>query len=363
MRHFLIVVLVGLLTGPSVVLAQTGPQPIDVKDKRWVHEPTGIRLESKIGDFTRGAMTDLSGGQLADVMTQYARGSDQATVYIYHAATPAAPLWFDIARKTIFLKTNVGTINSTEMPPNRFALPNNPVLAGLEQSFPVTGMARSTGLAVVELGEWVIKFRMSSTALSPSELESLLMQFIQQMGWPKKLPPMQEAIALNNCENPMAFDAAAKIADETNASILGAALSPAAQVAEGEKLLKSGKPLKFPALCVHPDRAAGGFYVYQFAETRNGFIIPLGDSGRVLAVHADPVSTELREDKKPVYRVTFQTHTQHTQFSAFLSVPSPDLALDVVRSGPALSQSGVFGSQRQVSINAAAMKEQAPATP
>lgn len=363
MRHLLIMLLVGLLISPSVGHAQTGPQPIEAKDKRWVHKPTGIRLEPKIGDFIRGAMTDLSGGRLADVMTQYERGTDRATVYIYHAATPAAPLWFDIARKTIFLKTNVGTVVPTEVPPTRFALPNHHVMAGLEQSFPVTGVARGTGLAVIELGGWVVKFRMSSTTLSPPDLEPLLMQFVQQMGWPKKLPPMREAVALKNCENPIAFDTSARVADETNASILGAALSPGAQIAEGEKLLKSGKPLEFPALCVHPARTTGGFYVYQFAETNNGYLIPLGDSGRALAVQPDPLAIELREDKKPVYRVTFQTHTQHTQFSAFLSLPSPDLALDTVKKGPALSQSDVFGTKRQININTAVMTEQGPAMP
>ncbi len=139
--------------------AQAQPQP-----GRWSHEESGISLPLKIDEMQRGRERDLSGGLRHDVMTQYGSDTEPVTVYVYRSAYPNPALWFERTRHA--MKTNVG-LPTEGVAPRSFSLAGATAPNGLreEASLPPGGPWKSTAVAIGQVGEWVVKARITSRTL------------------------------------------------------------------------------------------------------------------------------------------------------------------------------------------------------
>ena len=195
------------LSAPNSSYAQTQPSRIEASARKsWTHKPTKIGLPPTIGTFARGDVMDLSGGPLLDVSVAYDDPVSRThiNVYLYHAAVPSTALWFDVAATMIATNSKFGEPQH-QGDPIVFPLPGSAVASGLRQSFTITKIGRSSGVALVAIGEWVVKLRMTSPNLDPAQLDAAIAQFMDSLGWPKRLPSLGTVTPLKRCSQPLAF--------------------------------------------------------------------------------------------------------------------------------------------------------------
>lgn len=145
----------------AALLALAGPA---LAQEDWRHEASGITLPGTEGDLRRGEPRDLSNGGGFDVIVQYGTDEEPATLYIYRAAYPNPALWFERIRMA--MNTNVGS-GAAVVSPRPFTLGAGAVPNGLREEIelPAGGQYRSTAVALGQIGEWMVKVRVTSPSL------------------------------------------------------------------------------------------------------------------------------------------------------------------------------------------------------
>lgn len=339
--------------------AQTQPTRIEASARKsWTHKPTKIGLPPTIGTFARGDVMDLSGGPLLDVSVAYVDpvSRTHVNVYLYHAAVPSTALWFDVAATMIATNSKFGEPQH-QGDPIVFTLPGSPIASGLRQSFTITKIGRSSGVALVAIGEWVVKLRMTSPNLDPAQLDAAITQFMDSLGWPKRLPSLGTVTPLKRCSQPLAFgQRAAKMEANDAAVLLGAMRGSLAREAR-----KKGDVPTSPALCIHGERISGRLPVYQKEGGEGGYLIPLGDSGELLDIGKDSLAGILlgeaaQDDGATPWSVTVMKLDKWVQYPSYDAMPPPTQAVEIVQSENPLSTTSVYGKGNMISLSPDAMK-------
>jgi len=330
-------------------------------NKPWTHKPSAIAFPSAIDGFARSEVQDLSEGGLLDVSVAYDDpiGHTHVNIYIYHAAEPSTGLWFDVAATMIATNDKFGTV-TPQGDPTAFTIPGASVAAGLRQSFTITQIGRSSGVALIALGDWVVKLRMTSPVHDVVQLDAAMDRLIRQIGWPGTLPPLSAATTLLPCAQPRRFGPrASKIMQDNAATLLGAMMGSMATESR-QKARKEGKAPTAPALCVHSDRIGGRLPIYQGEGDNVGYIIPLGDSGVLLDVAQDALigllATEKDKAATPApWSVTVKKLDRWVQYPSYAIIPPPDQAIEIVQNEAPLSSTildGKGGSRINISPDA-----------
>jgi len=108
-----------------------------------------------------------------DLMTNYQKGQDIVSIYVFRATNPNAALWFDRADQVLnYIWTGKGLGNGSEI--EKFNIPGTSENVGLMRSYPLSGNIKSTALAVAEINGWIIKVRSTSTVLSSQNQKNRL---------------------------------------------------------------------------------------------------------------------------------------------------------------------------------------------
>jgi len=168
----------------------------------WQHQETGLSLTSRLAGLQRTGLSDTTQSE-HDVAAQF-EAPDQSvitTVFLFKPAS-AAPIGF--------------------------AAGGAPAASSLRQVYTkATGPYRSTALAVMPLGEWIIAVRMSAKRLSAQDLDAGLMQLISAIRWPQATGsagtgasatpaafpaavPAPAAVPVTACARPLTFRKAAR---------------------------------------------------------------------------------------------------------------------------------------------------------
>ena len=144
-------------------------------DKGWQHQDTGLILTSRLAGLPRTALSDTTQSE-HDVMARF-EAPDQsvvASVFLFKPAIADVALWFDRGATT--LQANEIFRGAA---PVGLAAGGAPVASSLRQVYAgAMGPYRSTALAVMPLGEWIVAVRMSAKSLSAEQLDAGLMQLI-----------------------------------------------------------------------------------------------------------------------------------------------------------------------------------------
>jgi hypothetical protein len=328
-------------------------------DRAWRHEASGFAFPPRIGAFVRRDIKDLSGGKQIDLGSAYrdqATGT-LATVYIYRPAMPLAPLWFDVANWYIRRNMRFAPVTPWE-DAKPFAVAGQSQSADLRQVYAIGAVGRSSGVAVVPLGQWLVKVRMTSSNLEPRALDAILGSFVQALGWPDRMPPAAAANPVASCSGTLPEARAAEVRQDSAIVLIGASLGTIER-----NSLEKGEQADAPRICRDDSRTDNAYPIYQLDDGAGGFAIAIGDNGTLVAARPDPLSAELiRElgpDKNqkaaPFYRVTLMTPERWEQYSAFSQLPSVEQAFEVVRAGKPLSSNDMIG-QAGITIDAAAIK-------
>lgn len=339
---------------PAAPAAITAPA-----DQPWVHEPGSITFPAAIDGFARSEVKDLSGGRLLDVSVAYDDpiGRTHVNFYVYHAAEPSTALWFDVAATMIATNSKFGTV-TPQADPVAFPIPGATVSAGLRQSFSVTELGRSSGVALIALGEWVIKLRMTSPVYDAAQLDAAMDRMIRQIGWPKTRPPLAAATRFHACEKARPFGSDAKKLKLDGAAVLLGAMAGKVDADDRSKARKKGEAPAPLTLCVHSDRISGRLPIYQGEKREDGYRIPLGDSGELLVVERDSLSGLLLGGKGPApWSLTVKKHDKWLQYASYDAMPPPAQAILAVQSEHPVSVTTVYGKENSVTLSPDAIKD------
>ncbi len=201
----------------------------------------------------------------------YRDANTTVSVYIFRPALTGGWLWFDQSVATLAANPRLNADPRT-LRPRDVTAGGADNRSGRMLSLAVNGNGyRSTGLAIVPHGEWLVKLRASSGALDQSGIEALMRQTLSEIRFTRE-PGGGALRQVDNCAERFATAATAREA-RPNPQLM-------AQVTAD--LLPSFQQYRAQPLCREAQQGYVG--VYHGAEQRDGYLLAIGDSGRVARV-------------------------------------------------------------------------------
>jgi hypothetical protein len=311
----------------------------------WQHAQTGLVLHAKLAGLPRTDLTDSGNAEL-DVMAQFGDEADTAaTVYVFRPALMSVPIWFDRSETAILLRSAFGTAAPVAAP-LAFASPLAKNASGLRRVYvPSKGPYKSTALAMLPLGEWLVAVRISSQTLDPVQLDAKLSEAVATIGWPKTpVPEAEAASAVAPCGKPLAYAKKAKLkkADMSDA-LMGAIMStPLPDDAKG----KPGASLPKPSLYCRELPPAAPYGVYRAPEATGAYVMALGDAGVVINIGGMPLFGDTRG-----VAVSLADLEGTSIYPPFESLPNPDQVIGILRGAGAISRTSRNGKDMTITIN------------
>ncbi len=334
----------------SLGLAQAqAPRRVELPAKAsFKHRHSKIQLPPVLAGLPRSGTLEYEADQL-DTSSEYATPdlSEAYTVFIYRYVAGGVPVWFDRARWMVEQRSTLGT--PTLHASGGFVPPGRTNASGLIATYALAGKAyRSTGVALLPVGEWLVKLRASSQSLSPAGLEARMKTALAEMDWPKTVAPAPVAAPVAVCTTALALSGDAKPAEKDESSgaamLVGALLGQMGAVQEAPR---QAVPPPATRWCRDSIEVANGA-VYRADAQTDGYLIALGDSGRAVSAGRNAAGALLNasEEKKAggdhyEVRLIFlaQTHT-----SGLLDrLPPPAQALAIAKDGPFATSFGTWG--------------------
>ena len=325
-----------------------GPRTIELPAKAaFKHRHSKVQLPPVLAGLPRTAAAEYEADQL-DTTSEYATPdlSEAYTIYIYRNVAGGLPIWFDRARWMIEHRTTLGdpALNAA----GAFVPPGRANASGLLASYAVTGKGyKSTGIALVPVGEWLVKIRASSHPLSPSELEARMKSALAEIAWPKKMAPAPGAAPVLPCATGLALTGDAKPAEKDESSgaamLVGALLGQVGATREAPR--QAAPP---PARWCRDSIELAGAAVYRADEQTDGYLIALGDAGRAISAgrNGGDVLLEAAEEKKAGgdrYEVRLILLAQTMNSGLFDRLPPPAQSLAIVEQGRFATSFGTWG--------------------
>lgn len=321
-----------------MVLALATATPAAARDlgvpagKGWKHAETGLILMPQLAGLSRIALTDATQTE-RDVAAQYDMPDKSmfATIYLFHPAIPDVALWFDRSRTAIETRDLFRNAAPASADPIAFAVGGSGSAASLRQVYatPGGGQYRSTALAVVPVGDWVVSVRMSAKTLTADQLDASLQQVIQTIRWPPSATTGTIAAApVTTCTTPLTFTKAKQT--KPNGADLLMSLMASTMAAKAKTEETSAPPVPHPTWC-RDGTASTEYGVYRSSASTGGYVMALYDAGRVISVYPSLMG---QVDNSGTYAVSLEDVEGTTSvFPSFTALPSPKQVWDLVESG------------------------------
>ena len=352
--------IVGIATALSaapLAAQQAKPLQLDMTNV-WTHEQSGLVFPKEMG-----ALPFLSATQFADggwdLSLQYspAELTDTVSIYVYQAAVQDIGLLFSESRTSLENRKQVYSSVSPLTPVSAFTPPGQNTASGLRIAYNTEGAYKSTALAIAPMGgDWVVKFRVSSTTLSAAELDIRLTDAIQMMGWPVDNRRHPEAIEAQSCSSSLPpFKKAERVkADGGNAmlnALFASAISAGSAEPEVDETVASrycrDQNMQFPFSIYRPDNAV------------NRYVISLGDSGRAVFVEPDLASQIMAESdakKGANYTIRMVVPGLVDTYPSHDRMPSPEQAVSIIETLPLASSVSRSGDDKTISLGDGALE-------
>lgn len=251
--------------------AQKNPPPLEMTaGKPFLHAHTGITLPPRLAGLERTGGREYAVPQLDVLLTYKDEGHDEElSVYIYRVTTGSPAVWFEEAARSIGDRPAFQRMTGTDLPPG-FALPGQRRATGMRAAWTVSdSKVKSTALALGPIGDWLVKFRHSSTTLDVAALTRRLDAMIALIRWPATVVNAPRPERIEACTTALRLDGASKSVPHERMSaiadtlVLGAPAPP------------DPKPAEW---CV--DRAVESpLPVYRPTGTDDSYLAALSDSG------------------------------------------------------------------------------------
>ncbi|SEM78217.1 hypothetical protein SAMN05192583_1213 [Sphingomonas gellani] len=322
--------------------------------KGWKHAETGLILRASLTGLPRTSAVDSTTDE-HDVMIEFANPglATAATIYIFHPAQDDVAMWFDRADYAARRRPDFGGAEPVGAGPVAFVPPGSTATAALRQIYtPKHGPYRSSALAMLPLGAWLVAVRLSSTEMDPAALDARLTALIAEIGWPAGAPaPTRAAVPIPACPDPIAFRHARMKKPDMAQAVLGSLLAVVAVSHAGDT--KSAEPKPWCR-----DGAPTDTYgVYRRADDRNGYTLALGDAGRVASVY--PGNSNVQLPGAVGGWTVSMTDVDNTvaMYPSFDTMPQPSQVMDLIARGAVVSRTNAGSDkQRSTTINATMIK-------
>ncbi|MBM6578475.1 hypothetical protein KCP91_18990 [Microvirga sp. SRT01] len=296
-------------------------------DKGWMHAETGIVLRPQLAGLMRTALQDATQSE-RDVTAQFGAPDKSvvATIYVFRPAIADVGMWFDRSRTALEGRSTFKNTSPATADPVAFAAGGSSSLLSLRQVYASPdGPFRSTALAVVPVGQWIVGIRMSAATLSAGELDGRLLQVISAIKWPNTSDiPSLAATPINACATPIAFHKAKQIkpsGSEMLMSLIGGSMV-AKQQAE-----QKDSPAPISTWCRN-GTATTEYGIYQSDGRLKGYVLALYDAGRVVSVYPSIMG---QIDDTGTYSVTLEdVDGTVSTFPSFSALPDPKQVWELI---------------------------------
>ena len=193
----------------------------------WKHAETGVIVRSRVGGMQRTKITD-SGNAERDIMVELhdGDGGTWATIYIFRPALQSVPIWFDRSDTQVQINELFGKPRPVDAP-RAFAPPRASIASGLRRAYvPGSPRFKSTALAVMPLGEWLVAVRITSESIDPATLDARLSGIIDGIEWPQGVADAPAAVPVAACAAPLAYAKRARMKKpDMSDALMGAAMA------------------------------------------------------------------------------------------------------------------------------------------
>jgi hypothetical protein len=349
----------GLIVAGALALGSPAAAQQDLAIKHgeaWTHAHSGIIVPPALGGNALTKAKAYAQDELDVGLSFEPDGAeDFISFYVFRNTNGAAPVWFAQAQWAI---ENRGIYGAPKLagPPRAFALPGQTVTSGLRAVYAPQGdggFFTSTGVALVPVGNWYAKLRISSRQRTPAELDALLDRVIGEIQWPSQMPPALAALPVVPCATPLAFDKKSKdLAGGGMEEILAAALVSAAA---GDDSIQKEAASTTPVQWCRDDQLSNNIATYRADAATDAYLLTFGDNGNGVSVGLSAVNTIMAElegkKAKPRYSVTLHTAAEDVNFMAQDRLPSPERAAEIVNANRRASTVTTWGKERAVQIN------------
>lgn len=339
-------VVAGLMAAAVVLPAQAQKRQIEAPaDASWKHAQTGITLPSSVLGIARDSIGDNSSSEI-DVFASY--GERQATIvtlYVFRPALASVPMWFDRSETQILMRDVYG--NATPATPTAaFAPPGSKATSALRRIYlPGKGEYKSTGLAIMPVGEWLVAVRISSQEFDATTLDAKLDELIRTLGWPSGVTDAGAAVPIAACATPLTYPKRAKLKPPSVMdALLGATLATI-------KPTDEDKAKAVPVTWCREGAAKQEYGVYRAVGNDTGYTIAMGDGGRVINVFPGLAL----DSNNPGYQLSLGLLDQTLVYPSFDKLPTPDVAIDAVMKNHPVSSAARGG--KNITIEAGRLKD------
>jgi hypothetical protein len=297
-----------------------------------------------------------------DVGLSYTVGDavESLTFYIFRKTNGAVPVWFAQAQWGIENRDTFGH-PAIAAAAHAFVPPGQSTPSGLKAIYePKGGPYRSTGVAMLQVGDWYVKIRASSQTRSPADLSQWMDAALAEVDWPRKMAPAPEAVPVIDCPTPLAFPVAAKDAPKNGgADLMSGLLNMATAQGKAKTTPESAAALAAVRWCRDPD-IGGNAAVYRQNADKENYLLAVGDNGNGIWVGPDPGAEliAMTEKDKPAelrFAITAVTATQNISFVAQDRLPSPQRVIEVVHANRRVTTVPTWGKSRSISVNSDAL--------
>lgn len=360
--HWLKILLAALVAMAIASSPAAAQQPLPLKDgKSWKHKHSGIVVPATLGGAARERGMAYAADDL-DVGLSYVVGDavESLSFYVFRKTNGAVPVWFGQAQWGIENRDTFGR-PAIAIAPEAFIPPGQTTAAGLKAVYePKSGAYRSTGVAMLEVGDWYVKLRASSQTRSPDDLSQWMDTALAQIQWPRKIPVAPEAVPINDCPAPLSFPVAAKDAPKNGgADMMSGLLSMAAARSKTKQTPATVVALAAVRWCRDPDLGGNTRIYRQNADSEN-YLLAVGDNGNGIWVGPDPGAKviAMTEKDKPAesrFSITAITATQNIGFAAQDRLPSPQRVMEIVAANRRVTAVPTWGKNKTISITSDAL--------
>lgn len=308
----------------------------------WKHEATGTIFRSKLSGIPRTSIKDNSDTEL-DVSVHYGDADTTLTIFLFRPVLASVPIWFDRSETQIGLGDTFGGVSPLG-DIRAFALPQGKTPGGMRRVYvPGKREIKSTGLAVLPLGEWLLKIRITSNSLDPAALDAKLDEVIQAIGWPAGAADPVAAAPVPACTSQLAYARKAKLRKPSMTdALLGATLlGVAADKAEkGEKAT--------PVDWCREGEANQRYGVYRAKGSRDAYTLAMGDAGRTISVSPGIAL----DGGSGGYMLALGQLDRTLIYPSFDRLPAPDTAFQAVLNTAPISSSARGGKDITIGVPA-----------
>lgn len=306
----------------------------------WKHAETGLVLRPAIIGLARTEISDLTTAEL-DIAAQYGSVDGVAvTLYLFRPALFSVPVWFDRAETQILQRDIFGNV-APQGEPRAFAPPGGTVESALRRAYkPDKPAFKSTALAVIPVGDWLMAIRISARDLDPATLDSRLSAVIEAVGWPKGIAEGPIATPIAACTNTLAYARKAKLLrPEMESSIFGALVAGVGANRRRDTA---------PTMLCRDGKGNLDYGVYRQPDSTDSYMLAIQDAGRVVRVYP---AISLQKANAG-FSVSFDNLAKTMIYPNFNRLPAPEAAWKAVRTTAPVSSTSRQGKNQTIEVSA-----------